>query len=196
MNLRARSACGTMLHAVCTVAVVAGLLLSFSGRCAAQTEESLAELQIKAVFLYKFGSYVEWPARAFPREDSALAIGVMSADDLAEELVRVVEGRTVGGRPVTVKRVQPGDPLAGLHILFIGIAGHSRLGEVLSAAKGRPILIVTDSEGAVEKGSMINFVLVGGKVRFDVAPGSAGQGNLRISARLLEVARKVVDRPT
>lgn len=166
------------------------------GPSRAQSEAQTSEYRVKAAILYKFGSYIEWPERVFARADSPVAIGVMGADALAEELGQIVAGRNVNGRPVSVRKLRAGDPIDGLHVLFIGRAENGRLGEVLAAAKGRPVLTVTESDRALELGSMINFVVVDDRVRFDVALVPADLGSLRISARLLAVARKVVSRPS
>jgi hypothetical protein len=166
----------------------------FSGPRAAQADAQADEYRVKAAFLYKFGSYVDWPDRRFAHPDSPLAIGVMGADALANELARIVTGRSVNGRVVQVRRLRPGDPIGGLHILFIGRADEGRLPEILAAARGRALLTVTESDEALELGSVINFVVVDEKVRFDVALFAADSGELRISSRLLAVARKVVSR--
>ena len=179
---------------VLAVALRVGLLTSLLWvACAfAQTESRSAEIQIKAAFLYKFGDFVQWPPAAFPRPDAPFTIGVLSADDVAAELERVVAGRTVQGRPVAVRRVRRGEPLSGVHVLFVGQAESARLGEILAAAKGQPVLTVTESEDALSSGSMINFVAAEEKVRFDIALPSAERGQLKISSRLLAVARKVL----
>ncbi len=171
-----------------SIVVAAGIV----GPCAAQSDAQIAEYRVKAAFLYKFGGYVEWPERAFARPDSPIAIGVIGADALAGELAQIVAGRTINGRPVTVRKLRRGEAVAGLHVLFVGRSDSSRLADILAAAKGQPLLTVTETEEAFESGSMINFVVVEDKVRFDVAPPPAEPGNLRISARLLAVARKVV----
>ncbi|MGB5082450.1 MAG: YfiR family protein, partial [Burkholderiales bacterium] len=150
------------------------------------------EYRVKAAFLYKFGSYVEWPERSFARPDSPIAIGVMGADTLADELAQIVAGRNVNGRPVLVRKLRPGNSVAGLHVLFIGRTGRGRLAEILGAARSQALLTVTESDEALDLGSMINLVVVEDKVRFDVALPSSESGNLKISARLLGVARKVV----
>jgi hypothetical protein len=160
----------------------------------AQADAQADEYRVKAAFLYKFGSYIEWPSRSFAGSDSPIAIGVIGADGLAEELTQIVSGRNVNGRPVLVRRLRPGDPIAGLHVLFIGRVDRGRLAEILAAAKGQALLTVTESEEGLELGSMINFVVVENKVRFDVAPPPSESDNLKISARLLGVARKVVSR--
>ena len=164
--------------------------LAFPGAAAAQLSGA-AEAQIKAAFLYKFGGFVEWPAGAFAGADS-FAIGVLGGDAVALELERLVAGRTVQDRPISVRRVRRGEPTGGLHVLFIGRGEAARLPEVLAAAKGQPLLVVTESDNALASGSVINFVQAEDKVRFDVALPAAERGQLRISSRLLAVARKVV----
>jgi hypothetical protein len=155
--------------------------------------QDAAEHRIKAAFLSKFGAYVEWPARAFAGPDSPIRIGVIGDDAIAAELTQLTAGRQVAERGVLVRRMQRGEALDGLHILFVGRTDAARLGEILAKAKGQPLLTVTDSDSddALARGSIINFVLVQDRVRFDVATAPAEHGNLKISSRLLGVARQV-----
>jgi len=179
-----------------------GVLLTFivaSGdwtRCWAQSDLQAAEYKVKAAFLYKFAGYVEWPSQVFERPESAFVIGVIGADALGDQLAQIVAGRSIGGRPVAVRTLRRGEPVSGLHILFIGRASGGRPLDVMASAKGRPVLTVTESEDAFALGSMINFVIVEDKVRFDVAPREAELANLKVSARLLSVARKVLAGPS
>jgi hypothetical protein len=172
------------------------LALALPGAVAVAQTDTAAEYRVKAAFLYKFPVFVEWPAGVLARRDEPFAIGVLSADTLADELARPIAGRTVNGHPVTVRRLKPGDPLEGVHMLFVGRSDPRRLAEVLAPARGRPTLIVTESADGLAAGSAINFVVIDDKVRFDVALPSAERGELRISARLLAVARKVVTGPS
>lgn len=153
--------------------------------------QDASEQQVKAAFLSKFGSYVEWPARVFAGPDSPIRIGVMGDDVIAAELQQLASGRTAADRGMLVRKLARGEPLQDLHILFVGRPDAGKLDEILARAKGQPLLVVTDSDNALARGSIINFVLVQDKVRFDVAMAAAEQGNLRISSRLLAVARQV-----
>lgn len=173
------------------VALIARLALA-AALSTALSAFAQGEIQIKAAFLYKFGGFVEWPAGAFARSDSAFAIGVLGAEAVATELEQITAGRTVQGRAVSVRRLKRGEPLAGLHVLFIGRQEAARLAEILAGAEGRATLVVTEFDSALTQGSMINFVAVDDKVRFDVALPPAERGHLRISSRLLSVARKVI----
>ena len=178
-------------------AVLVGLTIASGcvGPCLAQSDLQTAEYKVKAAFLYKFASYIEWPSEVFERPESPIVIGVAGADPLSDELAQVVTGRSIGGRPVEVRKLRRGVPLNGLQILFIGRSDRGS-SDVLASAKGRPVLTVTESEDAFALGSMINFVIVDDRVRFDVALREAEMANLKVSARLLRVARKVLAGPS
>lgn len=184
-----------LTHGMLALALAGLMPTSLALAVASPASLQAPEPRIKAAFLFKFGSYVEWPSGAFASANSPLTIGVMDADDLADELTAIVAGRSVDGRSVVVRRMREGDSVSGLHILFVGKASDGRLAQILSPMKGGATLAVTEIDGALDVGSMINFVVVDGKVRFDVALQPAQAGSLKISSRLLAVARKVTGAP-
>ncbi|HEX4300329.1 MAG TPA: YfiR family protein [Gammaproteobacteria bacterium] len=153
----------------------------------ADPEAVAAQQRIEAAYLYKFGGYVTWPDKSFAGADSPIVIGVAGADALAEDLSTLVAGRDISGRPVRVKRIQPDDPLGGIDILFVG----TRADALFSAARGLPILVVTDGDDGLARGASVSFVLVDDRVRFDVALDAAQQNGLKLSALLLSVAHNV-----
>jgi hypothetical protein len=157
----------------------------------AQDDAEALEQRVKAAFLYKFAGYVEWPAKSFARPETPVVIGVMGNELLAAELIQAVTGRTVNDRLVTVKRLKTGDSLAGIHVLFIGKSESAQLNQLAQTAQPRSILTVTDSDGALARGSIINFVLSDGRVRFEIALDSAEKSGLKLSSRLLAVAQQV-----
>jgi hypothetical protein len=175
-----------LLAALCIV----GMVNSVAG------QPEVVEYQVKAAFLYKFGAYVEWPTQAFTQADSPLFIGVMGANAVADELIHVSAGRTINGRAVMVKKLHRGDPIAGLHILFIARSDMDKLPETLAGAKGQAMLVVTETDPPPAPGSVINFVVADDKVRFDIALPSTDPSNIKLSARLLTVARKVTAGPS
>ena len=180
---------------VCAAFFIAHALL---GPPAARAEVSaeaqagaVTERSVKAAYLYKFAGYVEWPEASFPQPDTPLTFGVMGDEAVAAELARLVAGRSVDGRPLAVRRIKEGEPLAGLHILFVGRADSARLEQVNRTTAARPILIVTESEGALAQGSTINFVMADGRVKFAISTESADRRSLKLSSRLLTVAQNM-----
>jgi hypothetical protein len=152
---------------------------------------TLLERRVKAAFIYKFAAYVDWPGAAFHGSDDPLVIGVIGEDAMAAELERLVEGRRSGGRAVQIRRIE--DPAApgNVHLLFVGHAASARLPEVAGAIDKRPVLLISETAGALGQGSMINFVLDEGRVRFEVDLDAVQKNGLGLSSRLLAVARSV-----
>lgn len=149
------------------------------------------ERQVKAAYLYKFASFVEWPEGSFARADSPVVIGVAGADQLAEQLEQTVAGHTANGRPLLIRRVRHGDPLTGLHMLFVAAHDKALAQELLAASRGQPVLTVTDADETFGLGSMINFVIADERLRFEVALKHAAAARLKISARMLAAAYRV-----
>lgn len=164
----------------------------------AGADEAGLEYQVKAAFVCKFANYVEWPAQALGAAGEPLRIGVLGGDAVFEEFRRTAASATVGGRPVEVRRLARADPQLpeGLHIIFVARAMDALGPAVASAARGRPILTVTelDPPGAAGAAGIINFIVVDNKVRFDILLPLATQSGLKISGRLLGVARRVEGR--
>ncbi len=160
---------------------------------AAGEEGPPLERRVKAVFLYKFVDYVAWPAGTFAQPDTPLVIGVLGDDRLADDLAAALAARPPGGRPVGVRRYHDGEPLAGMHMLYVARAEGARLSPLAkaAAAANQPLLLVSDGEGALEHGSVIGFVVADGRVRFDIALDAAESRGLKLSSGLLGVARKL-----
>lgn len=180
LGVLALSACAAMLPAPGTLVHAAESAMI----------DAASERAVKAAFIYKFQAYVEWPA------DVAVAgapfvIGVMGADDIAADLTRISAGRTVNNRPTQVRTIKEADALNGIHLLYIGSADDAVLRRMLKEAQLRSILTVTDTDGALNLGSIINFRLIDNRVRFEVSFDTAEKSKLKLSSRLIPVAYHV-----
>lgn len=142
------------------------------------------ERGVKAAYLYKFLGYVEFPAA---EAATPLVVGVLEADDIGAELARITTGRSVNGRPVTVRLLHDGDAVAGVQMLFVAAAA-ARPVTVLRAAAQGGVLGVTEDENGLQQGAVINFRLVDDRVRFEVSLPAAERSNVKLSSRLLSVA--------
>jgi len=145
---------------------------------------------VKAGFLYKFLGYVDFPAG--PLDPGApYVVGVVGAEDIAAELIRLSAGRLVNNHAVVVRKMAGVDPSGGLHLLFIGAAEGADEAALVKAAQPAGVLTVTESATGIEAGSVINFRLVDDRVRFEVSLAAADKGRLKLSSRLLSVAYAV-----
>lgn len=156
-------------------------------------QSAASESAVKAAFLYKFAGFVEWPPVTFQSPADPLTIGVLGNDAVAADLEQVVAGRGLEGRRVVARRLREGDSLAGLHVLLLGATRDARLRELARSVPG-PVLVVTEQDGALQLGSVLNFEAEEGRMRFSASLTSAEARGLRLSARLLAVAQHVEGR--
>jgi hypothetical protein len=155
------------------------LVLAISSPALAQ-ERAVQEHEVKAAFLFKFPAYVEWPQA--PAAPQPFAIAVLGDENVLAALRELARGRQLNGRPIEVR-----ESAQGAHMVFVGRAERARLAQLATSLRG-PVLLVSDWPGARDQGSMINFLTVDGRVRFEVALDAAERAGLRISSRLLAVA--------
>jgi hypothetical protein len=177
--------------------LVAGALWCASSLVLAQTsalrQAGPSEDNVKAAYLLRFLNYVEWPPASFAAADAPYVVGVANDDAMLAELQRQAIGRSVNRRPVRARRVNAGDTMAGLHVLFIGGGiDRARQAALLYQAHAMPVLAVTETDGALEQGSMINFRLIDERLRFEVALDPVKRSGLELNTRLLSVASTVV----
>lgn len=170
------------------------LLVSIVGSfCTPARAQVASAAAVKATFLYRFATYVEWPADAVPA--GPITIGVVEGDAVLDQLIRIVPAIQVNGRQVMARRLRPGDSLEGIQILFVGpsTSTHARL--MREASRGKPILLVTESPRGLADGGVINFVSSGRTVKFEISLSSAARSGLQIDSQLLSVASHVEGRP-
>lgn len=180
-NLRGLCGIGVVLFAW----LLAGVL-----RAPAQTA-SPQEYQVKAVFLFYFAQFVEWPPDVFPEPRTPLTIGVLGEDPFGAYLDETVRGEKVNHRPLIVQRFRRVEDIKTCHVLFISRSETERLEQVLASLKGRKILTVGDFDGFARRGGMIRFVNEKNKIRLKIGLETAKAANLTISSKLLRPAEIV-----
>lgn len=154
-------------------------------------EEAVAtEYQIKAAMIVNFAQFVEWPKEAFARPDAPLVIGVMGpTNPFGGVLDQLVAGKTIAGRSIVVKYNPDQDGVAMCHLLFVPAAADGETGRVLQRVNGRAVLGIGDTEPFIRAGGMVRFYTEENKVRFEINPEPAEKSGLKISSKLLKLAR-------
>jgi hypothetical protein len=177
------------LAALSSLALILFLAILPGAHLAAATP---TEYEVKAAFLLNFARFVEWPAEAFADASAPLVIGIVGANDLAEVLPRVVASQTAQGRPIEVRHLQPSDDVGVCQVLFVGRSVDDSAESVLKSARNRPLLTVGETDTFNALGGIIRFLLIDKSVRFDVHSRAATDAGLKISSKLLAVARTVI----
>jgi hypothetical protein len=155
---------------------------------AAAAGSAAGEYQVKAVFLYNFAQFVEWPARAFAARNSPLVIGVLGEDPFGSYLDELVKGETVAGRPIVVRRYREPAEIGECHILFVSDSESGRMPQIVAALQARSILTVSDAENFTRAGGMVRFVTESGKLRMRINHEAARESGLIISSKILRPA--------
>jgi hypothetical protein len=150
------------------------------------------EFHVKAVFLYNFAQFVEWPAGSFETPESPLVIGILGLDPFGETLDQMVHGEKVNGHPLVVKRYHRIGDVDHCHILFISGSEGARTEQITEILKGKSVLTVCDWEGLGRRGAMVRFVMERNRVRLRINLESAKSAGLNISSKLLRSAETVL----
>lgn len=152
-------------------------------------QDALSEYQVKAAYLFNFLKFVEYPADSFADPLAPFVIGVVGDDPFGSALPQVVIGKTVQGRDLVIHLYRAGEDLRGAHILFISASERKRLPMILSGLHGSSVLTVGDKPGFLEAGGMIQFLNENGRVRFAINADAASQSRLKVSSKLLSLAK-------
>jgi hypothetical protein len=177
------------------------ILLIAAGMLGASQEEGNAqevnvidrEYEIKAVYLWHFARYVEWPESK--AKEKEFVIGVLGKDLLEPYLGRIAASKTVGDKKIVVRRFDTAEDYKPSQILFISSApakgrnetAEERLKAALAKTKGSPVLIVSDTPGLARKGAAISFLIdrQENRIKLEINPEAAKRAGLKISSRLL-----------
>jgi hypothetical protein len=154
-------------------------------------QDALSEYQVKAAYLFNFLKFVEWPDESFADPIAPIVIGVVGEDPFGNALPQVIIGKTVQGRDLVIRIYHTGEDLRGAHILFISASERKRLPMILSSLRGSNVLTVADTAGFLDAGGMIQFLNENGRVRFAINVDAAGRAKLKMSSKLLSLAKVV-----
>jgi hypothetical protein len=174
-------------------AILIVLLLPLYPTLVAAQKAGATESQVKAAYLYNFGKFVRWQTDRVGSPQT-LTICVLGKDPFGAVLDATVEGESIDGKKITVKRLSTIQDLTACSILFIATSEESRLGPVLSAAQRQGLLTVSDIPHFAEHGGIIGFVTLQDKIRFEVNRSAAEQSHLTLSSELLKVASRVIEK--
>jgi hypothetical protein len=120
-------------------------------------------------------------------------IGIVGNSRVADELSKLVESKSVLGRELQVKTFQSTENLRGCNILFISDSEKKRLPAILASLRGSSVMTVADMEHFIDAGGMVQFVVEDARVRISIDVGATGRARLKISSKLLALARAVTE---
>lgn len=150
------------------------------------------EYAIKAAYLYQFARYVQWPASAFSSDTSPVVIGVLGTDPFGTVLDEISRTKQIDGRAIVIRRFASLSDYTPCHILFVGasISADQKIAAIQKLHRS-PVLLVGEEPGFAEQGGTVNFYMEENRIRFEINAEVAKQQQLRISSKLLSLAKIV-----
>ena len=154
--------------------------------------QGISAPELTAAFLFNFVKFTTWPADVL-QDGGPLVVCVAGDDWVANSLVDLTRSQRVDGHSLSVRRTNLDRPLDECHVVYGAALDARRAKRLIQAASGRPILTVSDVPDFAQRGGVANFFVDGGRMRFAVNPAAADRARLRISSKLLTLARLVRD---
>jgi len=153
-----------------------------------------AEYRAKAIFLSKFPSFVEWPEEALPAGQAPFQVCVYGDFSFGMTLAANTRGETVHGRRMEVKWLHKEKELRACHILFVSRSEAKHYKQVLDAVQGTSVLTVGETQDFLAAGGAISLLFQQDALQFEVNLESASEAHLKLSSRMLALARRVVNK--
>ena len=163
--------------------------LLFGVRVEAQTATS--ESQVKAMFVYNFLKFVEWPVDTFAGAKDPFVVLIIGEGATADATEHFLESKTIGERPLVVRRIRWDQSLTGVHAAFVVEPDARKLHHILDAAASAGVLTIGEGESFTTRGGVIALLVEDRRVRFDVDTAAAQTARLRVSSKLLALTRAV-----
>jgi hypothetical protein len=163
--------------------------LALISQFSSQAADDPLEYQVKAAFMLNFTKFIEWPSEAFSASDSPIAICVLGEDPFGNTLDQIVAGEVVNGRKVVAQRIKLAPPPKSCQVMFVGKSEEEVLKSLPDVGFG--VLTIGEGEKFVRDRGMIAFVVENRRVRFGINLTAAETAGLKLSSKLLNVARSV-----
>src|SRR5713226_3786760 len=180
-----RSCCLSKFMALAVAWVLVG------ASCLHAQQAKPSEYQVKAAYLYNFGRFVKWPAGVAAGKSDSFAVCVLGRDPFGPILDSTLAGEALDGKPVVIRRIARPQDAADCRILFVSSTEENHLKEILAAIDQVGVLTVSDMPGFSRRGGMIQFVVEGDRIRFEINLATAESAKLVLSSELLKVAAAV-----
>ncbi len=148
------------------------------------------EAEVKAALVYNFAKFVEWPDET-ASSTLPVVVGVAGDSNLKAVIDDTLRGKTLRGREFAVRDLTAPETGSGCHILVITSKEKDRVQKLLHLAQASPTLTIGELDGFADLGGVIELVLENNQFRFEINAGAARRRGLKVSSRLLRLARSV-----
>lgn len=163
--------------------------------CADSLQSSPSQAQIAAAFVFNFAKFTEWPQQVFADSATPLNVCFLGGDDVRISFQEISAGKAVNGRPILVRNVKSAGEVFDCRVVYMDSANSALFPGVMKNARQRCGLVIGTSDDFLARGGIIKLLVENNRMKFDVNVGAAGRAKIRLSSKLLALARSVVDLP-
>ena len=147
------------------------------------------ELKLKILYLYNFSKLTEWPESTFESEDTAVNICIYG-DDRYAHAAQALSKKQIKKRSIKILTITSAEQVAKCHALLI--AKNSRQPQqFLTQAYQHNVLTTGDDNNFIKHGGIIGLIKIGNKIRFEINLGAINNKQLKISSKLLRLAKTI-----
>jgi hypothetical protein len=179
-------------RAIMLAAFLATIPANYAAENMGEAGRTLTEYEVKAAYVFYFAKFVDWPPAAFPAKNTPITIGVVGDDEFGSLLGKIVKDKIVQEHPIQVHFLRWPADLRAFHMVFVGSSEQKRFRQIAESLKDCPVLTITETENSSQTKGVVNLFVEGGKVQFEVNIAEAEKAQLRISSKLLRLARGTV----
>ncbi len=144
---------------------------------------------LQANYLYNIAKLVEWKDPAM--RNGNFIIGVLGGSNLYQELIKQYSTRTIGKQPIEVRKLPRTADVERCHMLFVGRTELALVPEIFKRLKDQPTLVVTEYDGGMEDGAVVNFVKVDNLLKYELSMANARKHGLVVGLTLKNLAHRV-----
>jgi YfiR/HmsC-like len=163
--------------------------VSFFAACPACSQVIDREYTLKAAYLYKFATYIEWPERAFRDAESPFVIGILGPDMVGGDLRKIAAVKKIAGRRIEVTNYERLEEVDECHILFLprGLEVE-RQQAAIKMLSGKNVLLVGEDADFLKHGGVVDFAIQENRIRIHISQPAYEREELEVSAQLLRIA--------
>ncbi len=168
------------------------IIMAFSSQIwlpAHSQADGLREYQVKAAFLYHFATFVDWPSSTYKYTNGHLRICIMGKDPFGKNLDATMRSKKIGDYPLEIRRNPKKTTLRHCHLLYLNASQSSKLKIYRQQYGNANVLTVGENDTFLKHGGMIKFFIADQKVRFAINPDAINHTNLKVSSKLLRLAK-------
>lgn len=173
---------------------VAGAIAALCLLSGATQDKGPSEYEVKAAYVLNFARFAEWPAESFENDSAPVILGILGRDPFGSLLDRTLANQKIGKRGIEIRRGARLQDLGTCHLLFISETETERVEQAIAGARVQGVLTISEFENFAALGGAIGFYAEEKRIRFEVNLRACEKNGIKLSSKLLKLARIVKDR--